>query len=86
MSSKPTFALTRTSGDAVVNANAQLRGGYPYGDTQENDDGQTMSREDLWLYKAKKYHFKCQKKLREMMANGQKCPAGFEKYLGRFEA
>ena len=29
---------------------------------------------------------KCQKKLKQMMANGQKCPAGFEKYLGRFEA
>lgn len=46
---------------------------------KKNDDA-------LYLYKAKKYHYKCNRAIRDMMAGGKPCPAGFEKYLGPFTA
>jgi hypothetical protein len=49
-----------------------MDGPYNYGD------------DDINLYKAKKYHYKCQAKLRDMISQGKQCPAGFEKYLKPF--
>ena len=46
--------------------------------------------EALYKHKAKKYHYKCQLKLKEMEQNAKSkgklwvCPAGFEKYLSAF--
>jgi hypothetical protein len=37
--------------------------------------------EEYFEYKARKYHYKCQQKLKELMQNGGRCPAGYEKYL-----
>lgn len=42
--------------------------------------------EDLYLYKAKKYHYKCQAKLKEMMKEGKPIPQGYEQYLQAFNA
>lgn len=40
--------------------------------------------EDLYLYKAKKYHYKCQAKLKQMMREGKAIPTGYEQYLQPF--
>lgn len=92
MSSKPTFNLVRV--DNTVNSHnvfnnttfndSTMRGGNdlnirPQSGVKANDD-------ELYLYKAKKYHYKCQQKLRELMAQGKPCPAGYEKYLEPFRA
>jgi len=51
---------------------------------------QNSSSDDAkWLHKAKKYHHKIQQKLLSMkQAAGASwiCPAGYEKYLGAFQA
>lgn len=44
------------------------------------------NEDDLLLYKAKKYHYKCQAKVKEIMAQGKSCPVGYEKYLQSFSA
>lgn len=63
----------------LFNSNAQMRGGNLPGSNTRFDN-----EEDLLLYKAKKYHYKCQAKLKEMMSQGKSCPAGYEKYLQPF--
>ena len=37
--------------------------------------------EAMYEYKAKKYHYKIQQKLGDMMRGGAACPAGYERYL-----
>lgn len=44
-----------------------------------------VDNDQLMRHKAMKYHYKNQKKLKEMMAKGMACPAGYEKYLRPFE-
>jgi len=41
--------------------------------------------EEYYRYKARKYHYKCQTKLKEMQSQGKSVPSGYEKYLGPFE-
>jgi hypothetical protein len=55
-------------------ANTTLRGG--------------MSREEeeeVYRYKAQKYHYKCYKKLQQIMSGGAPCPKGYEKYLKPYQ-
>jgi hypothetical protein len=74
MNSRPTFIPARNNQSTPFTNNAsQMRGGF-------------MGNDDLYLYKAKKYHYKCQMKLKEMMARGESVPAGYEKYLQPFTA
>lgn len=89
MSSKPTFNL--------INVNAtqsNMRGGYSHGQNytntvpmNRNNASTEPQNDELYLYKAKKYHYKCQQKLTDLKqkagSNGQswKCPSGYEKYL-----
>jgi hypothetical protein len=49
----------------------------PVSSTQKQFGGEA----EMYEYKAKKYHYKCQQKLKEIMQNGGKCPAGYERYL-----
>lgn len=49
----------------------------------QNGGNKRLTEEQI-LHGAKKYHYKCQMKIREIMANGQQCPAGYEKYLEPF--
>lgn len=37
--------------------------------------------EELYKYKAKKYHYKIQHKLKEMQSAGKTIPEGYEQYL-----
>jgi len=68
---KPTFNLVRT------NDTTNMKGGnYPSRD---------VDPEAFYRYKAEKYHYKCQKKVREIMAGGKQCPAGYESYLQPFQ-
>lgn len=94
MNSKPTFQLVRLNN--TPSYESSMHGGFSYGNSVMNpvtnpiediadqelimDDGERMN-----LYKAKKYHYKCQSKINEMMAGGQQCPMGFEKYLQPFQ-
>jgi hypothetical protein len=43
------------------------------------------NNEEMFRYKAKKYHYKCQAKLAELQAANKPVPAGYEKYLKPFE-
>jgi hypothetical protein len=45
-----------------------------------------MTGGDDYEYKAKKYHYKIQNVLKQMIANGQSCPPGHAKYLKPFGA
>jgi len=56
--------------------NTQYKWADPYGGNNE----------DLYLYKAKKYHYKCQAKLKEMMREGKDIPQGYEQYLQPFNS
>lgn len=49
------------------------------------NQGGFASENDMYRYKAMKYHMKIQQKLKEMIANGQRVPAGYEGYLKPFE-
>ncbi len=60
------------------NTNNNMHGGNTFDNTQ-NDD-----KEALYKYKARKYHYKIQQSLKQMLANGQTVPAGYEKYLMPF--
>jgi hypothetical protein len=60
-----------------MNSNQKLMKGGNYPSLDENP-------EEYYKYKAEKYHYKCQKKLKEMMAQGKTCPAGYEIYLQPF--
>jgi len=42
--------------------------------------------EEHYRYKAKKYHYKIQQKLKEMQTQGKAIPQGYEQYLKPFEA
>jgi hypothetical protein len=60
--------------------------------TQTNmQNGQTakipagMTEDQYYRHKARKYHYKNQIKIKEMMGAGKPCPAGYEKYLKPFE-
>ena len=72
--------------------NKSMNGGFSYGDIKNlarpqpshDMDYDYDAQEQHYLYKAKKYHYKCQAKLRSMMAEGKQCPEGFEKYLKPF--
>lgn len=69
---KPTFNLVRTDNIGTTN----MKGGnYPSRDV--DPDG-------FYRYKAEKYHYKCQRKVREIMNQGKPCPAGYETYLQPF--
>lgn len=60
-----------------------------YSSTSDSD-GESMSTskanydDEHYLYKAKKYHHKCQAKLMKMMSQGIPCPTGYERYLRPF--
>ena len=90
MNSKPTFNLVRLN-NAVAPQSSQMNGGFSYGNLANEPmdmpqtNGMPYDDDDQFnLYKAKKYHYKCQAKLRDMMSQGKQCPAGFEKYLKPF--
>lgn len=40
---------------------------------------------DVYLYKAKKYHYKCQAVIKKLMEKGNKCPVGYEHYLNPYD-
>lgn len=44
-----------------------------------------LTGDDLYKYKAQKYHTKCHQKLKEIMSGGAPCPRGYEKYLKPFQ-
>lgn len=52
------------------------------GNTFDNTNNE--NKEALYKYKARKYHYKIQQALKQMLANGQSVPAGYEKYLQPF--
>ena len=92
MTSKPIFNLTRSN-----NAQSNMVGGYSFnggnytGNLPTGFNGATNTatndkEDELYKHKAKKYHYKCQKKVREIMASGKACPPGYEKYLKPFSA
>ena len=55
-------------------ANTTLRGGM----SKEEE-------EEVYRYKAQKYHYKCHKKLQQIMSGGAPCPKGYEKYLKPYQ-
>lgn len=69
MSSRSTFTTQNKN---------NMHGGNTFDNTQNED------KEALYKYKAKKYHYKIQQSLKQMVANGQSVPAGYEKYLMPF--
>ena len=70
MSSRSTFT-TQTGTN-------NLKGGNTFDNTQNDDN------DALYKYKARKYHYKIQQSLKQMLANGQTVPVGYEKYLMPF--
>jgi hypothetical protein len=40
--------------------------------------------DEFYRYKARKYHYKIQHKLKEIMQSGGSCPAGYADYLKPF--
>jgi hypothetical protein len=57
--------------------------------TVDGSNGTLVGGGDLnnaidYRYKAKKYHYKIQNTLRDMMSKGGSCPCGYEKYLEPF--
>lgn len=50
-----------------------------------NMPNQGDNNDAYYQYKAKKYHYKCQMKLKEMQSQGKSVPSGYEKYLKPFE-
>jgi len=69
--------------------------GRNYDYTMKSQNGQMYNNtvmkggrygDDINLYKARKYHEKCHQKIKEIMAQGKQCPAGFEQYLKPFDA
>ena len=42
--------------------------------------------DEHYRYKAKKYHYKIQQKLKEMQTQGKAIPQGYEQYLKPFSA
>jgi hypothetical protein len=67
-----------------MNSNRQANQNSQHGGYVSSSGNRFDSEDDLLLYKAKKYHYKCQAKLKEMMAQGKSCPVGYEKYLEPF--
>jgi len=63
------------SSNARSNKTSNMKGG----------NNPQLGTEEYYKYKAKKYHYKCQQKLRAMMADGKPCPAGYESYLQPFQ-
>jgi hypothetical protein len=55
-----------------TNNNTFVRGGAP-------------NTEAHYKYKAEKYHYKIQQKLKEMQAKGKSIPEGYERYLQPFQ-
>jgi hypothetical protein len=53
-----------------------MKGGNVLNESNDNND--------YYQYKAKKYHYKCQMKLKEMQSQGKSVPSGYEKYLKPF--
>lgn len=51
----------------------------------DNPTNLKESNDNDYTYKAKKYHYKCQHLIKQMMANGAKCPIGYEHYLEPFK-
>jgi len=43
-----------------------------------------QEEEEFYRYKARKYHYKIQHKLKEIMQSGGSCPAGYADYLKPF--
>lgn len=95
MSSKPTFQLVRLN-NAIDQDPSDMSGGFSYGnhardplaDINDIADQAELpaDAERINLYKAKKYHYKCQAKIKSLMAEGKQCPSGFEKYLEQFSS
>jgi uncharacterized protein YukJ len=92
MSSRPVFNLIRTNNSSYAQANRQAN-------TQANLQGGSFSNaskdgdEELYKYKAKKYHHKIQSKLGELKHSFEQqnpgkswvCPSGYDKYLQPFQ-
>lgn len=70
MSSLPT--------STIQNSVNNIHGGNTVNNTQNID------QEALYKYKAKKYHYKIQQALKQMLANGKSVPDGYDKYLQPF--
>ena len=66
-----------------LQSNQSIQSGGNLQSTQSG--GKTLKEEDLYKYKAYKYHEKIRAKLNEMIARGEKCPAGYEQYLTEFK-
>jgi hypothetical protein len=84
MDSRPTLKLVRTNNNGNESQSSMVGGNVnsmavAHPSLNTKDDG-------YYRYKARKYHMKIQQKLKKMMFEGQACPAGYEKYLGSFEA
>lgn len=67
------------------NKTSKMTGGNYFSNNVHQDPNEPDKNEDYYRYKAKKYHYKCQQKLRAMMADGKPCPAGYESYLRPFQ-
>lgn len=63
------------------NTYQQSRGGSLFSKPKEDDKD-----EDTYRYKAKKYHYKIQHKLKQMQSEGKSIPQGYEIYLQPFQS
>lgn len=72
MSSKADFNLVR------LNNQSNMYGGANLADESNN--------EDYYRKKARKYHLKCQYKLKQLQKEGKPIPAGYDHYLQPFDS
>ena len=56
----------------------------PVTNTQGNNTNENT--DEHYRYKARKYHYKIQQKLKEMQTQGKAVPQGYEQYLKPFNA
>ena len=71
--------LNQTSKVALNNSTNYMQGGASMNEYDKN-----VKDERYYRHKARKYHFKTQQKLKQMMNNGLSVPPGYEQYLQPF--
>ncbi len=76
MNSRTTLNQTSTLGGLNTN---NLQGG-----ASMNEYDRNVKDERYYRHKARKYHFKTQQKLKQMINNGLSVPVGYEQYLQPF--
>jgi hypothetical protein len=85
MSSKPIFNLISISENMAGGSNTNMAGGSNTNMAGGSNINISNHNDVQYEHGARKYHYKIQKKLKSMIANGQLCPSGHEKYLRSFK-